>query len=131
MQMLPRHSLNIKKHYLYLIALLFSCLVVWQVVGGNGVSDLYGILRYGILFASNYVVWVLLIEYLYGSIKSFQDKSKSRFVRMVEVLLSLALLVLFHLIVTNILYYTYLVMATDLTVDGVWTDFQPFLSNRY
>jgi sensor histidine kinase YesM len=96
-------------------------------VGGNGVSDLYGILRYGILFASNYVVWVLLIEYLYGSIKSFQDKSKSRFVRMVEVLLSLALLVLFHLIVTNILYYTYLVMATDLTVDGVWTDFQPFL----
>ena len=127
MQILPKHPLNVRKRTLYLIALLFSCIVILQVVGGNGSSNLSTVLRYGILFVSNYMVWVFLIGYIYGSLRSVQSPTKNLGIRIAEFSISIILLLLFHLIVTNLIYYTYLVVATDLTTQEVWTDFQPFI----
>jgi len=127
MQILPKQSLNIRKRTLYLIALLFSCIVILQVVGGNGASNLSTVLRYGILFISNYIVWVFLIGYIYGNLTSLQDKQKSLSIRIAEFSISTVVLLLFHLISTNVIYYTYLVMATDLSIQEVWIDFQPYV----
>lgn len=127
MQILRKHSLNVRKRYLYLTALLFSAIVVLQVAGGNGVSDLQGILRYSVLFVFNYLVWVFLIPYIYGGIRSFQERAKSWAIRIVEISISFIILLVFHLVLTNVIYYTYLVAFTDLSIDKIWTDFQPFL----
>lgn len=127
MQILRSHSLNVRKRYLYLTALLFSCIVVLQITRGNGTFNFQGIARYTVLFVSSYLVWVLLIPYIYGSIRSFQESNKSWLIRFVETLISLTLLLMFHLIITNVIYYTYLVAVTDFSIDEVWIDFQPFI----
>jgi len=127
MQILRKHSLNVRKRYLYLIALLFSCIVVLQVAGGNGASDLQGILRYSVLFVSNYLVWVFLIPYIYGSIRSFRDNERKWATCIVEILISFMFLLIFHLVITNVIYYVYLVAFTDLSIHGIWGDFEPFL----
>ena len=127
MQILGRHSLNIRKRYLYLIALLFSCIVVLQIVGGSGASDLSTVLRYTVLFVSSYLIWVLLIPYIYGGMRSFREGNKTWSIRILEIIISLTILLIVHLIVTNVIYYGYLVIVTDLSINEIWSDFQPFL----
>ena len=127
MQILPKHSLNVRKRTLYLIALLFSCIVVLQVECGSGSWDIAVVFRYAISFVSNYIVWVFLVGYIYGSLRSVQDGNKSLGIRIAEFAISILLLLLFHLLITNIIYYAYLVVATGFSAQEIWSDFQPYI----
>jgi sensor histidine kinase YesM len=127
MQILPKYALLIRKQFLYLIALLLSAVVVIQVTRGSGMVELREIIRTSVFFLSNYIVWVFLIEYLYGAMLLFRTQDKSWILRISEMLISFTLLIGIHLLVTNLIYYSFVLVSTELLVEDIWADFQPFL----
>jgi LytS/YehU family sensor histidine kinase len=70
---------------------------------------------------------VFLVGYIYGSLRSVQDGNKSLGIRIAEFAISILLLLLFHLLITNIIYYAYLVVATGFSAQEIWSDFQPYI----
>lgn len=127
MNILRKHSIQIKRSYLYVVALLFSAIVLLQIIPRNTNSDVESILGYVILFVSNYFVWAVFIEYINGGLHELKDSSKSIVVRVFELLLSFSLLLFFHLVITNVIYYSYLLLTSDLSIQMVWKDFSPFI----
>lgn len=127
MQILRKHPLNIKRGYLYIAALIFSFILVLQVSNANGVSSIYGVLRYVVFFLVNYFTWIFLIDYIYGAVESIHLKSKNKIKTLLLAVTSLVLLLIFHLVVTNLVYYAYLMTMHDLTFNDVLNDFKPFV----
>lgn len=127
MNILRKHSIQIKRSYLYVVALLFSAIVLLQIIPRNTNSDVESILGYVILFVSNYFVWAVFIEYINGGLHELKDSNKSIVVRVFELLLSFSLLLIFHLVITNVIYYSYLLLTSDLSIQMVWKDFSPFI----
>lgn len=126
-QILRKHKLDIKRRYLYLTALAFSSMVIIQISNTNAVSSIHGVLKYTVLFVANYFVWVFMIDYIYGAVYSFNWKNKNLSKNIVEALVSLFILLLLHLIITNIIYYSYMIGVYNLTLDDVYKDFKPFV----
>lgn len=129
MQLFKKHKLDIHPIYLYLTAIVFAGILVIQISGTSAVQNMQGVLRYSVLFASNYVIWVLMIGYINGSMHTIGSSSSTR--TKVTALISLLLLVLANLVITNIIYYGYLLMSSDLTISGVWIDFKPFVLKSF
>lgn len=126
MQILRKHQLNIRQRYLYIAAILFSFIVILQLSRSIAFNNLPSVLRYTVLFVSNYFVWIFLIDYIYGLVQPFQERERSLPKLIFETLISSVLLLLFHLFITNLIYYAYLVSTTDLQVNEVLGDFGPF-----
>lgn len=127
MQILRKHRLNIRRGYLYLVALILSFIVVLQVSNTADVQSMYGILKYSVFFLTNYFVWVFMIDYIYGAIHPINSKNISLVKILLQAFISLFILLLLHLVITNIVYYTYLILTSDLTLSGVYKDFKPFI----
>lgn len=126
-QILRKHSLGIRRSYLYLAALVFSFVLILQVSNANGVVSIFGVLRYTIFFLANYFAWVFLIDYIYGAIKPIHLKSRNQSRVVFNAITSLTLLLVFHLIVTNLIYYAYLMGMHNLNFNDVLNDFKPFV----
>ena len=126
MQILRKHPLSIRRSYLYLAALVFSCILILQVSNTNGVSSIYGVLRYTVFFLVNYFTWIFLADYIYGAIKPI-NKEQNQFKIVIEAILSLFILLVFHLLITNLIYYAYLMGVHGMTFDEALHDFKPFI----
>lgn len=127
MHLLRRQRLHIKRRYLFLVAGLFCGLVLLQIIPKNGVTDIDDLLRYLVLFVSNYFFWVFLIEYIYGTLQDFQRNDRNLLQRLLEVFISFSVLVIVHLIITNLIYYSYLLVSDYMSFSEVWNDFRPFI----
>lgn len=126
MQILRKHQLGIRRSYLYLTALIFSFVLILQVSNANGVSSIYGVLRYTVFFLANYFIWVFLINYIYGAVEPIHLKGRSQLKTVFGSVISLVLLLLFHLVITNVIYYAYLMAMHNVTFNDVLNDFKPF-----
>ena len=127
MKILVRQKLNVQKRYLYIISILISCILVIQVSNANAVTSFIGVLQYVFLFLTNYFVWIFLLDYIYGVLTGLQQKDSSLAHRITEASISFAILLVFHLIVTNIIYYSYRLAVGIIGFSDVWSDFRPFI----
>lgn len=128
MQMLKKQKLHIRSVYLYLSAVLFATILVLQISSTNAVQNTQDVVRYSVLFVSNYIIWVLMIGYINGSIQSF---TRSSLQRIISSIISLLILVLVNLVISNIIYYGYLIGIGNFTIDGAWLDFKPFILKSF
>jgi len=126
MQILRKHQLDIRRSYLYLTALIFSFVLILQVSNANGVSSIYGVFRYTVFFLANYFTWVFLVNYIYGAVEPIHLKGGNQLKTFSESIISLVLLLLFHLVITNVIYYAYLMAMHNVTFNDVLNDFKPF-----
>ena len=127
MRILVRRKLSIQRMYLYLISFLISGILAIQVSNANAVSTVLGVVQYVLLFLANYFVWIVLLDYIYGALWALQQKDRSLVKRIIEAVCSFTLLLLVHLIITNIIYYSYRLAVGNVVLTEVWTDFSPFI----
>ncbi len=126
-KILVKHNLNIQKRYLYVVAILISLILAINIGNANATTTLKGVLRYVVLFLTNYFIWILLLDYIYGAIIQLQRIKENLIKRIFEFVISFLLLIIFQLIITNIIYYAYLVSVGSVAFSEIWSDFKPFL----
>ncbi|MFY0603120.1 MAG: histidine kinase [Flavobacteriaceae bacterium] len=126
MKILRRHKTGIPKKYIYLSALLFSIVVIIQILSTEQNRSSEVLLRHIVLFVSVYFMWALLLDYMTALIKPF-NKEKPVFYQVTERLISSFILVLFNLVVTNIIYYIILISFWNFTITEAYLDFQPYI----
>ena len=127
MQILRAHKLNIHKKYIFLVALLFSLIVVFQVSNTSEGGDVHIVLGHIVLFVSNYMVWALMIAYINGAIKPLDLRSGDRARIFFQAFVSLTMLAFIHVIITNMIYYSFLYVTTDINLEGVYNSIKPYL----
>ena len=125
MQILRSQKVNLPKKYVYLSALLISILVILQVSSRAENNTIF--LGNIVLLLSNYLVWALGIEYIYGAIQPFKSFKELRFTKVLEVLISLFFLVIIHLLITNVIYYSYKISISNFTFIEAFNEFKPFV----
>ncbi|GAB5555288.1 MAG: histidine kinase [Saprospiraceae bacterium] len=126
MHILKKQSPNLAKKYIFLAALFSAFVVVLQLSNtGNG-GNIQVILGHIVLFTSNYLVWALMIDYIYGAIQPI-IKWELEFRPLLEMFTSLIILAIVHVVVTNIIYYSYLGIISDLTIEAAYQSFRPYL----
>ncbi|OSY87233.1 hypothetical protein WH52_12280 [Tenacibaculum holothuriorum] len=126
MAILSKYKLEVPKKYVFISALLFSFAVILQVVNAEPEINALVYIRHITLFTAVYLFWALTIDYLCGVVKPF-DENKPKFTQFLERFISATILVLLNLIVTNVLYYTILIIFTNFTFAEVYDDFSPYL----
>lgn len=126
MVILKKRKLEIRKKYIFLSALLFSFVVLLQVFSTEQGSSFIESFRHVVLFVSIYAFWALSIEYINGIVAPLET-SKSRTPQILIRLVGVAILVFLNLIVSNFLYYGYLVLTSELTINNAYLDFKPFI----
>ena len=126
-KILTRHTLNIEKKYIYIVAILISFILAIHISNANAGASPKRVLQYGVLFLTNYFVWIFLLDYIYGVIKQVQRRGQKLSERIFEFIISFSLLLVFQLIITNIIYYTYLVAVGNVDFLDIWNDFKPFV----
>lgn len=125
MQILNAKKPNFKKKYAYLGAVIISLIIVFQVGLSNGnIFRLF--LGNAILVFSTYLLWAYLIEYLNGVLPSFRKKYFD-LKQLLSVVVSVFVLIIFHLIITNILYYSFITLTTKQTFFEGLNSFKPFV----
>ncbi|WP_298899055.1 histidine kinase [uncultured Psychroserpens sp.] len=125
MEIIRKQTLGFQKKYVYIIALVISVIILIQVSTTNG-RQFQVFLGHIILFISNYMVWAFLIEYINGltQIQHFKvDKVKGTFVFIISILALVAI----NLIITNVLYYSYIILTSDISVNEALNRFKPFI----
>lgn len=125
MVILAKYKLEVPKRYVYISALLFSLAVILQVVNAEQDVNALVYIRHITLFTAVYLFWALTIDYLNGLVKPF-DQNRLIFLQITERFISATILVFLNLIITNILYYTVLVIFTNFTLAEVYGDFSPY-----
>lgn len=125
MQILKSKQLHFKKRYAYLGALVISLIVIIQVGIANGnVFRLF--IGNSILILSTYFLWTYLIEYLNGILPTTTNK-KYGLKQVNGIVITIVILIIFHLIITNALYYTYIVFTSNQTFLEAINSFKPFV----
>ncbi|WP_298903813.1 sensor histidine kinase [uncultured Psychroserpens sp.] len=126
MKILRRNKTDIPKKYIYIIALLFMVTVIMQINSTEQITNTGFFIRRIVLFSSIYFLWALLLDYINALVKSF-EKERSVLIQVIERLVSLVLLVLFNLVITNVIYYVVPLIFKSMTVTDVYLDFQPYI----
>ncbi|MFY0628794.1 MAG: histidine kinase [Flavobacteriaceae bacterium] len=111
MKLLSRHSVGIPKKYIYLISILFSFVVLLQTTLSESSGILVVSLKFIVFFTTNYLLWAVLIEYVYGAVKPIRIGSKTSSAIISTSLLNLLLICLIHLFISNIVYSCYFIFA--------------------
>lgn len=126
MILMARRKLEIPKKYLYLTALLFSAAVVIQIISSeaNPTLDIY--VRHIVLFSSIYLFWAIVADFINNLIQPFSI-DRPKLTQVLERFFSAVILVLINLFLTNLLYYTLLIIFLDFTVSESYQDFQPYI----
>ena len=88
-----------------------------------------GYFKHVVLFTSIYLFWALTIEYINGIVRPFTNE-RSKFIQVSERFVSALILVFINLVVTNLLYYGFLFITTNLKVEEAYLDVKPFIINE-
>ena len=126
MKILRRNKTGIPKKYIYITALLFTVTVIIQVNSSERITNTDFFIRRIVLFSSIYFLWALLLEYINALVRPLEQE-RSVVIQGIERLLSLVLLVLFNLVITNVMYYVVPLIFKSMTVTDVYVDFQPYI----
>lgn len=124
MQILRKQKVSFPKKYGYLIALALTVVVVLRISvtkEGEFLVFLGDIVYYG----ANYFTWALLFDHING-LKVTRPISKHLNQLMVFIL-GFLLLVIFHLAVTNFLFYGFQMIISDLPFNEALDDFKPYI----
>lgn len=125
MKILKAKPIHFKKANAYLGAFIICLLVIIQI----GITNSDGfqlVISNAILIVSTYFLWAFLIEYLNGVLPSLNKKDYT--IKIVfEVVFSVFILIIFHLIITNILYYTFIAIVSNQTFFEAILSFKPFV----
>lgn len=127
MKILERQKLNIKKKYILIAAILLSFIIVLQINSTNTSNTLKVTLSDIVFFIANYSLWALMIEYVYGAVKPFNVSSNWNLLLIFRAFISLIILVFIHLIITNIIYYSFVIFKTGISVLEAFNNFKPFI----
>lgn len=131
MKILERQKLNIKKSYILLAAVVLSFIIVIQI-GVSGTSNTLKIaLSDVVYFISNYGIWALMIEYIYGAVKPFNASKKWKNSLIFKAFFSLIILVFIHLILTNIIYYSFVMITSGISAIEAFNSFKPFILKSF
>ncbi|MDF1695355.1 MAG: histidine kinase [Saprospiraceae bacterium] len=123
---MKRHQTGIPKKYIYLVTVLFCAAVMVQVSTSGQTSSVGVFVRRFVLFGSIYVFWALSIDYI-NAIFIPLEKIKSTSLQIIERILSVLLLVLLNLVVTNCIYYAILIGFTSMNISEAYIDFEPYI----
>ena len=127
MKILERQKLEIKKKYILIAALVFSFIIVLQIGSRGSSSTLKISVSNIVFFVTNYCLWALMIDYIYGAVKPFNASNKWNSFQLLKASISLLILVIFHLIVSNILYYSFVIFTTHISISDAIISFYPFI----
>lgn len=126
MHILKKQKPDIPRRYIFLAALFSAFVVVLQLSNMGSSGSVQIVLGHIVLFVSNYLMWALMIDYIYGAIQPI-IKWEMEFRFLLQMFISLIILAVVHVVVTNIIYYTYLGIISDLTVEAAYQSFRPYL----
>lgn len=130
MNLLGRQKLLIQKRYLYLVAVLFSAVVVLQISVREQNPTIVIYARHIILFTSIYFFWALVIDYINSLIQPF-EAGRTKFIQIVERCISAIILAIANLVVTNFIYYAFLILCAGFSVSDAYVDFQPYIAKSF
>lgn len=127
MKILERQKLNIKKQYILIAAIVLSFIIVLQI-SGTAASNTFKIsIRDVVFFIANYTIWALMIEYIYGAVKPFNISGNWNTTIISKAFISLIILVFVHLILTNIIYYSFVIFTSGISIVEAFNSFKPFI----
>lgn len=126
MQLFRKYRPDIAKKHIFLVAFIFSLVVVLQITTTQASNPLQEVAQDFVLFVSNYILWAFMIDFIYGPVY-FARVSHFDRKTVLEGVFSLILLIIIHLVVTNIIYYAYLCSTTSLTIPEVPGAFAPYV----
>ncbi|WP_224490912.1 sensor histidine kinase [Robertkochia flava] len=127
MTLLRKYRPNIDRKYIFLVAFLFSLVVVLQISNTSEENSLKIMSGHLVLFVANYLTWAFFIDYIYGALRNFETATHHKGRALAESSVSLLLLTLIHLVFTNVIYYSYLCLTTSLKVEEVLPEFAPYV----
>ncbi len=116
MFLLQKNKSPFSLKYIYLIAVVFSLVVILQSLTTNEDGQTVIRINYIILFTIKYLLWAVLFNWIYGLYISFNDIRKPIFKPLVIALLNALLLAIIHLILSNIIFFTYRLFVEDITI---------------
>tara|TARA_R110001632_G_scaffold34766_2_gene88144 strand:+ start:5655 stop:6797 length:1143 start_codon:yes stop_codon:yes gene_type:complete len=131
MKLLIKHSVGISKKYIYLISILFSFIVLLQTTLSESNEVLIVSLKFIVFFTTNYLLWALLIEYVYGAVKPILIGSKTSGKIIYIGLLNLLLICFIHLFISNIVYSAYFVFVVDVSFLGFLEDLKNVIPRAF
>ncbi|WP_299888280.1 sensor histidine kinase [uncultured Lacinutrix sp.] len=126
MKILRRVKTGFPKKYVYITALLFMVAVIMRINDTEQITNTIFFIRRIVLFSSIYILWALLLDYINALIKPL-EKERSVSIQVLERLISLVLLVLFNLVISNVIYYSIPLIYSNFSVSDAYLDFQPYI----
>mgnify|MGYP003683485949 CR=1 FL=1 len=127
MKILERQKLNIKKKYILIAAIVLSLIIVLQMSSTATSNTLKIALSDVVFFITNYCVWVLMLEYIYGAVKPLNFSNKWNTSLVFSGTISLTILAFIHLIITNVIYYSFVIFISNISVLEAFQSFQPYI----
>jgi len=126
MKILRRDKTGIPKKYVFIAAILFSISVIIQVSIRDQNSNSLVYIRHIVLFTSVYVFWAIFIDYINALVAPFRVV-KSVLTQILERFISAFILILLNLLITNFIYYVFLIVFMGFTISDVYQDFAPYI----
>lgn len=122
MRILDRQKPPVPYKYIYLVAVVFSLVVIFQSSTTSESGEMQIELKHIVLFSLNYIVWALLINWIYGLYQQIDTIPNTTFFGLVKVLVSALLLIAIHLVISNVVFYLFLFIVTEMTPSRALTD---------
>lgn len=126
MKILRRVKTGIPKKYIYITALLFMVAVIMQLNNADQITNTSFFARRIVLFTSIYILWALLLDYINALIMPL-EKERSVSIQVIERFISLTIIVLVNLVISNVIYYSIPLIYSSISVSEVYLDFQPYI----
>jgi len=127
MRILKRLKPPIPYKTIYIGALLFCLVVIIQSLGTDDHNGIDIRSDYIFFITINYLLWALLIDWLYGFSKRFYSEGIVHRKLLGVVIFEALLLIGLHLVISNAVYYTYVVLFEGTTMDEVLTSLGQFI----
>lgn len=122
MRILDRQKPPVPYKYIYLVAVVFSLVVILQSSTTSESGEMQIELKHIVLFSLNYIVWALLINWIYGLYQQIDTIPNTTFFGLVKVLVSALLLIAIHVVISNVAFYLFLFIVTEMTPSRALTD---------
>lgn len=117
MKLLRRLKPPVPYKYVVLTAIVFSVAVIFQSSQNNSSGEINIQIKHIAIFVINYSVWVFIIDWVAGLTSQINHLSLRAYKKLFVSVLNFVLLILAHLIISNILYATFLFLVSNVSVD--------------
>ena len=127
MRILKRLKPPIPYKFIYMGAMLFSLVVIIQWLGSGNHTGIDLRRDFIFFFIVNYLLWALLIDWLYGFSKRFCSEGIGNRKLFGVIIFEAFVLIGSHLVISNSLYYTFMVLFEGTTMDEVLESLGQFI----